>query len=167
MTGLCFVDANVFVYADDPREPGKRAVANDWLTRLWSDRTGRTSAQALSEYFVTVTRKLPGPVNPDVAWQRVRSLAAWEPQAVDFDVLQRAFETHQRYSISWWDSLIVAAAQLQHCVLLLTEDLQDGAVFDSVTVRDPFRLSVEEALATYGPARTKPRYARRPSAMRG
>jgi predicted nucleic acid-binding protein len=34
----------------------------------------------------------------------------------------------QRYRLSWWDSLIVAAAQLQACSLLLSEDTANGAV---------------------------------------
>jgi len=44
-----------------------------------------------------------------------------------------------------WDAMVVAAAQLQDCALLLTEDLHDGAVFGAVTVRSPFTLGVEEA----------------------
>jgi len=46
--------------------------------------------------------------------------------------------------LSWWDSLIVAAAQLQNCPLLLTEDLQDRAVYGGVTVRNPFTCGVSE-----------------------
>jgi hypothetical protein len=45
--------------------------------------------------------------------------------------------------------MIVAAAQLQECALLLTEDLQDGAVFGTVTVRSPFTLDVREPGAKY------------------
>lgn len=51
--------------------------------------------------------------------------------------------------MSWWDSLIVAAAQLQNCCLLLSEDLQNGATYGGVTVRNPFELGVAEARATY------------------
>lgn len=43
-------------------------------------------------------------------------------------------------SISWWDSLIVAAAQASRCRVLLTEALQDGQEFDGVRVVDPLRL---------------------------
>ena len=59
----------------------------------------------------------------------------------------------------WWESMVVGAAQLQGCALLLTEDLQDGAVFGGVTVRSPFTLSVREPAATYAaiPA-AKPRH---------
>lgn len=45
--------------------------------------------------------------------------------------------------------MVVGAAQLQGCALLLTEDLQDGAVFGDVTVRSPFTLDVHEPAAAY------------------
>jgi len=58
MTGPCFVDANVFVYAHDPRDASKRARARQWIDALWQERLGRTSIQVLSEYYAVATRKL-------------------------------------------------------------------------------------------------------------
>ena len=106
-----------------------------------------TSAQALSEFCVVATRKLG--IAPALVWEELERYFAWRPHPVDESVLRRAREIEQRYRLSWWDSTIVAAAQLQDCVLLLTEDLQDGAVFGAVTVRSPFTLQVSEAAATY------------------
>jgi predicted nucleic acid-binding protein len=40
--------------------------------------------------------------------------------------------------ISFWDALIVAAAQKAGTKVLLSEDLADGRVFADVTVRNPF-----------------------------
>jgi predicted nucleic acid-binding protein len=147
MTGPCFVDANVFIYARDPRDPRKQERAAQWIDLLWRERLGRTSAQAIAEFYAVATRKLG--IAPERVWPHVERYFAWKPHPVDEDVLRRARETEQRYRLSWWDSTIVAAAQLQDCVLLLTEDLQDGAVFGAVTVRSPFTLQVSEAAATY------------------
>ncbi|MBI2969978.1 MAG: hypothetical protein HYY36_04485 [Gammaproteobacteria bacterium] len=58
-------------------------------------------------------------------------------------------EVERRWRLSWWDAMIVAAAQLQDCALLLTEDLQDRALFGNVTVRSPFTLPVGETPGTY------------------
>ena len=44
----------------------------------------------------------------------------------------------QRYALSWWDSLILAATQSTQSKVLLTEDLQDGQVFGRVRVINPF-----------------------------
>jgi predicted nucleic acid-binding protein len=147
MIGPCFVDANVIVYALDRRDPQKHRLASDWLDVLWRDRLGRTSTQAISEAYAACTRKLK--VAPQAAWDQVDRFFAWNPRAVDEQVLRRARELEQRYRLSWWDSTIVAAAQLQDCVLLLTEDLQDGVVLGAVTVRSPFTLQLGEAAALY------------------
>lgn len=105
--------------------------------------------QVLSEFYVNVTRKLVARVAPEDAWGEVRTFFAWRPQPVDEALMRRTREIEQRYRLSWWDSMVVAAAQLQDCALLLTEDLQDGAVFGGVTVRSPFMLDVREPAAAY------------------
>jgi predicted nucleic acid-binding protein len=143
MTGPCFVDANVFVYAHDPRDVSKQARAKQWIDSLWRDRLGRTSIQVLSEYYAVATRKLTPRFPPERAWEYVNELLAWRPQPVDEAVLKRAHEIERRWRLSWWDSMVVGAAQLQDCALLLSEDLHDGAVFGGVTVRSPFTLAAE------------------------
>ena len=152
MTAPCFVDANVFIYARDPAEPLKQVRAKEWLAVLWREGLGRTSTQVLSEFYVNVTRKLAVPVAPDDAWLEVRSFMAWRPQPVDEAIFMRAREIEQRWRLSWWDSMVVAAAQRQGCALLLTEDLQDGALYGGVTVRSPFTLDVREPLPAYSVA---------------
>lgn len=150
MTGPCFVDANVFVYARDPRDSRKQERAARWLDTLWRDRVGRTSTQAISEFYAVATRKLGFPA--ERAWQYAERYFAWRPLATDEALMRRAREIELRHRLSWWDSMIVAAAQLQNCVVLLTEDLQDGAAFGSVVVRSPFTLDVREAAASYAVA---------------
>ena len=61
----------------------------------------------------------------------------------------RARQVEQRFRISWWDSMVVAAAQLQDCEILLTEDLQDGGHYGTVTVRSPFTLEIRQPAAQY------------------
>jgi predicted nucleic acid-binding protein len=149
MSARIFVDTSVFVYAKHAGEHIKQPLATRWLERLWQEQTGRTSVQVLNEYYTTLTRKIKPPLPPADAWDDVKSLIAWNPQPLDLELLHRGREIEQRYRLSWWDSLIVAAAQLQNCVLLLTEDLQDRSVYGSVTVRNPFTFSVSEDLTSY------------------
>lgn len=149
MTAAIFVDTNVLLYARDAGERKKQPLAAEWLALLWREQTGRTSVQVLSEYYVNVTRKLRPGLPPDEAWDDVRALMTWRPQPIDQELMLRAHEIAQRYRLSWWDSLVVAAAQVQGCALLLTEDLQDRAVFGGVTVRNPFALAIGEEAAAY------------------
>lgn len=149
MTAPVFVDTNVFVYARQTDERVRQPVAAEWIERLWREETGRTSMQVLSECYVTLTRKIKPAVTREEAWEHVRHFLTWNPQPIDAELLARAREIEDRYGLSWWDSLIVGAAELQNCALLLTEDLQDHAVYAGVTVRNPFVLGVSEAMATY------------------
>jgi len=158
MNATVFVDTNVFVYARDASERKKQPTAAHWIRRLWMEQRGRTSMQVLSEYYVTVTRKLDPGLKPDEAWQDVGALLAWEPQEIDRGVLVRAREIERRYALSWWDSMIVAAAQLQNCAVLLTEDLQHGLVCDTIKISNPFAKNIAEEGPDYA---TQPKPASR------
>lgn len=149
MTAPVFVDANIFVYLRDSATEAKQRTAQEWVSRLWQQRTGRTSIQAINEFYVTVTRKLKPGLPPEEAWSDVRSLLTWDPRPTDGEVLLAAREIERRYRLSWWDCTIVAAAQLQGCKVLLTEDLQHGMAFDSLIVRNPFMTGVNEERANY------------------
>lgn len=165
MTVRCFVDANVLIYARDPGEPFKQERAKEWLNLLWREGHGRTSTQVLSEYYVNVTRKIAARVAPEDAWQEVNAFLAWDPQPIDAMLLTRAREVEQRWRLSWWDSMVVAGAQLQGCTLLLTEDLQDGAQYGGVTVHSPFTHDVREPVPAYAvapPVRSRHRGRGRP-----
>lgn len=149
MTAPVFVDTNVFVYARDAGEPIKQPAAATWIEQLWIEQRGRTSIQVLNEYYVTVTRKLRPGMAANDAWADVQALLAWEPRPVDRDLVVRARDIERRHDLSWWDAMIVAAAQFQNCALLLTEDLQDGWNCDGVMVCNPFTTSVAEEHARY------------------
>ena len=149
MTALVFVDTNVLVYARDPRDPPKQSVARDWIRLLWDENRGRMSAHVLSEFYDVVTRKLRPQVSHDEAWEEVQSYLSWNPQPINTEVLTRAREVERRHRWSWWDCLVVAAARAQNCVLLLSEDLHDGAEYDGVIVRNPFTLGVAEEHTAY------------------
>lgn len=55
----------------------------------------------------------------------------------------RAHVLAKRFRLSWWDGMVVAAAELQNCDTPLSEDLQDGMRFGQVTFRNPFNLDDE------------------------
>ena len=149
MTAPCFVDANVLVYTRDPRDPAKQRRAAEWLDWLWQQRAGRTSMQVLSEFYVVATRKLAPKVPEEVAWDEVMRYIAWTPIPTDEALLRGAREIERRYKLSWWDSMVVAAAQLQDCAILASEDLQDGMAFGALKVQNPFTSVLEEPAAEY------------------
>jgi predicted nucleic acid-binding protein len=141
MTAKVFVDTNVLVYSRDSTEVEKQRQAMEWLASLWRGRNGRLSFQVLQEYYVTVTEKLEPGLDAAAARADVRSLLAWGPLPVDARTVETAWAIQDRYSLSWWDALIVSAAQVADCRLLLSEDLQDGQEFGGLRVVNPFRTS--------------------------
>lgn len=138
MTDRVFVDTNVLVYRHDATDPVKQARADEWYAHLWRQRSGRLSFQVLQEMYATLTRKLKPGIAAPKAQRIVRALRAWQPIAIDFTVVERAWSLQERYALSWWDALIVAAAQFGACRILLTEDIQHGQTIDALRVIDPF-----------------------------
>ena len=137
-----FVDTNVLVYARDASDPEKQAVARGWMEHLWTTSSGRLSVQVLQEFYVTVTRKLQPGLPADEARSDVRDLVAWRPLRIDEAMLDAAWRLEDRIGLSFWDALIVAAAQAAGCAALLTEDLHHGLEVDGLRVADPFRTPV-------------------------
>jgi len=138
MTGNIFVDTNIFVYSRDKSEPEKQARALYILRDLWNFGTGRVSTQVLNEYYVTVTQKLTPGLNAIDAWQDIEDLLAWQPLPVDSKVLTKARICQLEYGLSWWDSLIVAAAFFCDCTAIFTEDLNHGQSYLGIPVENPF-----------------------------
>ena len=149
MTAACFVDANIFVYAHNPAEALKCGVARELLLQLWTTMSGRTSVQALNEFYVVVTRKLSKRLGADEAWAEVEEYLRWSPCPVDAELVKRAHQLEGRFKVSWWDCLILAAAQMQGCSVLYSEDLQHGGVYDGVRVVNPFLSRIQEESASY------------------
>jgi predicted nucleic acid-binding protein len=139
MTDKVFVDTSVLVYKRDASAPQKQAMGS----HLWNLRTGRLSFQVLQEYYVTVTEKLDPGLAPEVARQDVRLLFLWQPIHLDARVLEGAWRLQERYQLSWWDALIVSAAQVAKCDYLLTEDLKENQRLENVRVINPFHISPE------------------------
>lgn len=88
---------------------------------------------------MTLTAKARSGVAPTEARGIVRDLEVWQPVAIDLGILERAWHIQDGHCVSWWDAVIVAAAQALGCSILLTEDLQHGHAFGEVRVVDPFR----------------------------
>jgi predicted nucleic acid-binding protein len=144
MTAPVFVDTNVLVYHRDSTEPAKQARAGEWLAFLWQQRLGRISTQVLQEFYAVVTRKLSPCMPEKEARRELRLFDAWQPVVSDLRLFEAAWEVEDRFGLSWWDALIVAAARQAGCSKLLTEGLQAGQVLFDVEVVDPFESSPED-----------------------
>jgi predicted nucleic acid-binding protein len=148
MTALVFVDTNVLIYAQDSANLKKQKQAQAWRRELWLSGAGRVSFQVLQEFYVNIIQRWPDARGQ--ARAEVRDLVAWNPVRADTDLIERAWVLQDRYQLSFWGSLIVAAAKTAACRYLLTEDLQDGQNFDGLRVINPFRNDPASVLQTRG-----------------
>jgi predicted nucleic acid-binding protein len=138
MSASAFLDTNVLVYLFDHDEPAKRQRAREILE---SAKPGELalSSQVLSEFYVTVTRKLGHPLDETLAAQAVDWLGLLSVVSTDTTLVKSAIDTSRSSQLSYWDGLIVAAAARAGCERLLTEDLNDGQEIGPVHVENPFR----------------------------
>ena len=136
MTAPVFVDSNVFLYALDDGHPAKQQAARKWRSALWTSRLGRISFQVLGEFYLNAVRLQPAA--REGARAEVRDLLAWNPVITDAAVLEQGWKLQDRYRLSYWDALIVAAAKISSCRYLLSEDFQTGQKLDGIEIVSPF-----------------------------
>jgi predicted nucleic acid-binding protein len=133
-----FVDTNVLVYAHDASAGFKHERALALIKSLWETQAGCLSIQVLEEFYVTVIRKVARPLASEAAAQIVADLAAWRVHAPEVDDVLDAITIHQRYSISFWDGLVVKSAARLGCQSIWSEDLNPGQVYAGIRVVNPF-----------------------------
>jgi predicted nucleic acid-binding protein len=137
-TGHYFVDTNIWLYAlivnDDAQ---KHRIAAE----IVQGSNVVVSTQVINETCVNLLRKA------NLAETQLCDLieafyAKYEVIATEAQILLRASRLRAHYSLSFWDSLVVASAIESGCNVLYTEDMQDGlAVEGQLTIINPFRTS--------------------------
>ena len=128
-----FIDSNVILYLLSTNAKKADAAESILLTG------GLISVQVLNEIANVAFRKL------GMSWTEInqflaplRSLCTVEPLTVETH--DRGREVAERYGLSVYDSMIVAAALLTECTVLYSEDMQDGLVVDKqLRIANPFR----------------------------
>ena len=133
-----FIDTNVLVYRYDSRDPAKQLRAQELVKSGIENQTAVVSAQVLGEFFTTVTRKIQIPLSTEEAQAAVDLISTLKVVALDLALVRRAISTQIRYGISYWDALIVAAAESAGCTRILSEDLNHGQAYNGVVVVNPF-----------------------------
>ena len=139
MTDKVFADTNVLVYAYNRSEPVKQQRAFQVLERLAVTGLGAVSTQVLSEMFVTLTRKIPAPLQVDEAYDRLRNYTlSWTVLEVTAMIVLEAARGVRDHRFNNWDSLIWATARLNQIALVLSEDFGHMTEIEGVRFVNPF-----------------------------
>lgn len=141
MSDVVFVDTNILVYAHDADAGVRRERAIERLQELWEADTGRLSVQVLQEFYVNVTRKLTTRVARSTAREVVNTYGAWIREPTTADTVLRATDIAELAQISFWDALIVAAAEQVGAGRLFSEDLSNGQSIAGIKVVNPLLVA--------------------------
>ena len=139
MNARYFLDTNVLIHAFGRQEPRKAEIASDLVREGLGQRRAVISYQVVQEFF-SVAFRFPGPPTTDEAQSYLTSvLRPLLSVHSSIDLYSEALYLRERYRLSWYDSVIVAAALEARCNVLYTEDLQHGQRFGDLVVTNPFQ----------------------------
>jgi predicted nucleic acid-binding protein len=137
MSDKYFVDTNILMYAHDAAAGAKHDRARALVEELWRDRTGVVSTQVLQELSVNLRKKVRRPLDAKATRDIVADYLTWQVIVNGGESILEAIDLEARYQISFWDALVVQAAQASGAEVLYSEDLSDGQQYGSVRVRNP------------------------------
>jgi len=140
MSDKYFLDTNVVVYSVDLTSPLKRKRARQLVTDGTTSKLGVVSHQVVQEFVNVALRKFQSSVAPNDLEEFLRGVL-FPMMAIPSSpwLFLDALRLQDRNQLSWYDALIVAAAQQGGCKVLYSEDLQHGHRFGDLVVQDPFR----------------------------
>ena len=137
MSDRYFVDTNILMYAHDTAAGVKHDRARALVEELWRERSGVVSTQVLQELCVNLQRKTARPLDSRATRGIAEDYLTWHVVVNDGNSILAALELQERYQISFWDALVIHAAQTAGVATLYSEDLSDGQQYGGVQVRNP------------------------------
>lgn len=137
MSARIFVDTNIWLYSliQTSEEDTRHQIAATFLEKI---ERPVISTQVIREATHNLIKKAR--MQEDL----IRALiSSWYQDCVVQDSSEVQFLLASRlrglYSLSYWDSLIVAAALDANCATLYSEDMQDGQIIDGkMIILNPF-----------------------------
>jgi predicted nucleic acid-binding protein len=137
MSGKAFVDTNILIYAHDASDLQKHERAVKLIEKLWDERRGVLSTQVLQEFAINLRKNLQVRLSSLEVKKRVQNYLAWEIVINPPRSVLHALEIEEKYQISFWDALIIRAAESASCEILYSEDLSHGQKYEGVLVVNP------------------------------
>ncbi len=139
MSAESFIDTNVFIYQLEALDERKAAIADRIIRDGIASGGACISFQVVQETLNTVLRKAEIPLDGEGARNYLENvLAPLYRVPATTNLYQHALDIQARHRYSFYDSLIVAAALLEGCTRIYSEDLQNGQHIEGLTIHNPF-----------------------------
>lgn len=137
MTEKYFVDTNILLYAHDRSAGVRHDRARQVVERLWVSGQGVLSTQVLQELCINLRRKLARPLPVEEVRRLIQDYMTWEVVANRPESVLQALDIEVRYKTSFWDALILQAAESSGAAVIYSEDLAAGQKYGTIQVINP------------------------------
>ncbi|MBN8707095.1 MAG: PIN domain-containing protein [Bacteroidetes bacterium] len=125
-----FIDTNILIYTLDQKDPAKNKKARELVSRIVSKHQPVISTQVVKEFYVAATTKLKA--NAFIVKNIIHDFRNFEIVNNDIELIEQAIDISLVTQLTFWDSLIVAAAEKAKCEFLFSEDFNTGQVYRGV-----------------------------------
>jgi len=131
-----FIDTNILVYTLDQKNIEKRDLARRIVKKVVESHQPVISTQVIKEFYVVASSKLKA--DPIVVKNIIHNFHNMEIVNNDLDLIEQAIDISILSQLSFWDSLIIAAAEKANCEYVLSEDLNSGQNYRGIKLLNPF-----------------------------
>ena len=131
-----FIDTNILVYTLDQKNIEKRDMARKIVKKVVESHQPVISTQVIKEFYVVASNKLKA--DPIVVKNIIHNFHNMEIVNNDLDLIEQAIDISILSQLSFWDSLIIAAAEKANCEYVLSEDLNSGQNYRGIKLLNPF-----------------------------
>ena len=137
MSANSFLDTNILIYAHDRSAGVKHDRARELIERLWTSGEGVLSTQVLQELCINLRRKVARPLPTEDIRRLIQDYLSWEIIVNTPESVLQALDIEARYKTSFWDALVLQAAEASGAMILYSEDLSVGQHYGSIQVVNP------------------------------
>ena len=135
--GKVFFDTNILIYSIDENDTYKQNVAKELLEKAAATNTGIISTQSLQEFFNAAVKKLK--LSKQTAREYVNLFSQKFPvREISVPLILDAVDISIKNGFSFWDSLILSVANDTGCIIVYSEDMNDGQIVEGTKILNPF-----------------------------
>jgi predicted nucleic acid-binding protein len=132
-----FIDTNILVYTLDTHDKIKQETARKVLKNTVENETAVISTQVLQEFYTICTTKLH--LEP----LRIKGYVHGYSENLEViqnssAIIERGIDISIISQISFWDALVIAAADYSRCAEIITEDLNNEQIINGIKIKNPF-----------------------------
>lgn len=132
-----FIDSNVVLYLFDDVDVMKRETAEGLVYSALAENSGVVSYQVVQETLNVLVGKLGATPSDTAKFLDTVISPLWRVGPTP-TLYRAALEIRSQFRFSFYDSTIIAAAQVAGSARLWSEDLQHGQRIGSLTILNPF-----------------------------